>query len=294
MKRNNRLFAVISSIILGLYSLVLLSLLIWAFISSFKSDLDFTYHPIGLPLEKFGGWHFKNFLTAYETMTATYIHQKTGNIVYVYAGEMLMNSLIYTIGCTIVSVFVTSLVAYCCSRFRYKICEIIYYTVVVVITLPIVGALPSEVQMSRNLGIYDTFFGMFFMKSYFANMNFLIFYAMFKNIPMTYSEAAKIDGAGQWTIFFKVILPMAKATTLGVFLLLLIQFWNDYTVPMLYLPSHPVIAYGLYIFQNSRSEFATEPVKLAASFLVGLPVLILFIIFRDKLMSNISMGGLKG
>lgn len=291
MKKGNRLFAVASSIILGIYSLFILFLVLWAFMSAFKSNLDFRYHPLSLPSAKYG-WNVKNFITAYEVMRVPLATAE--GIKYIYATEMLFNSVVYTLGCTFVSVFITCLVAYCCSRFRYKFCSILYYTVIVVITMPIVGALPSEVQMSKNLHIFDTFFGIFFMKSYFANINFLVFYAIFKNIPKTYTEASQIDGAGQWRIFFQIIFPLAKATTLAVGLLLFIQFWNDYSVPMLYLPSKPVIAYGLYVFQNSRSGEATNPIKLAASFLVCIPILIIFVCFREKLMANISFGGLKG
>lgn len=293
LKRSNKIFAVVSSVILGLFSLIYIGLLFWALISSVKSLLDFGYNPFGFPKTgKAYGWHFENYYIAYRIMNVQIV--TATEIIYVKAAGMFLNSILYATGCAVFAVFWTSLVAYCCAKYDYKICKIIYAMVVVVIILPVVGALPSEVQMSKALGLYDSIPGLWIMRSGFQNVNFLVFYGVFKAVPKTYSEAAAIDGAGQWTVYFRIIFPLVKATLFAVALLQFITFWNDYSIPMMYLPSHPVIAYGLYKFQNSRSSHATEPVKLAASMIVCLPVLILFLAFRDKIMTNVSFGGLKG
>ncbi|MBQ8374352.1 MAG: carbohydrate ABC transporter permease [Clostridia bacterium] len=293
LKKSNVIFAVISSVILGAISLFYIVLLCWALISSFKSNLDFGYNPIGFPqAESWAGWHFENYYVAYRVLTVGVTYAE--RTVTVYAHEMLLNSVIYSVGCAISAVFWTALVAYCCSRFDYKICNVLYAVVIVVMMLPIIGALPSEVQMAKTLGLYDSLFGMFIMRAGFVNMNFLVFYGAFKGIPKTYTEAAIIDGCGQWRVFFQIILPLVKSSLLAVGLLQFIMYWNDYSIPMIYLPHHPVLSFGLHQFQESRSQHATEPIKLAATFICCAPVLVIFLIFRDKLMSNISFGGLKG
>ncbi|MBR7110704.1 MAG: carbohydrate ABC transporter permease [Clostridia bacterium] len=293
LERSNRTFAIISSSVLGVVVLFYVFILGWAFITSFKSRTDFQYNPLGLPSAKsYGGWHFENFVIAFKIMYIS-IPDPRGTI-YVYAPEMLMNSVIYSLGSVFMSLFMTALVAYCCAKYNYKICKIIYAVVIVVMILPIVGALPSSVQMSRTLGLYDSLIGIIFQNMGFCNINFLIFYGAFKGVSKTYSEAAFIDGAGQWSVYFRIILPLIKSSLLGVGLLQFITFWNDFSNPMIFLPTHPVLAYGLQDFQNSRHQSATDPVKLAATFITCIPVIIMFICFRKKLMSNITFGGLKG
>jgi ABC-type glycerol-3-phosphate transport system permease component len=135
---------------------------------------------------------------------------------------------------------------------------------------------------------------MVLMKTTFASSYFLVFYALFLKTPRAYREAAELDGAGNWTIYFKVYLPMVMNSAVAVFLLLFIGYWNDYATPMLFWPSRPTISQGLYEFQNSRHRLASDPVKFAGSFLVCLPSLAVFLIFREKIMNNVTMGGLKG
>lgn len=79
-------------------------------------------------------------------------------------------------------------------------------------------------------------------------------------------------------------------------LIMFVGFWNEYQVALLYLPSHPTVGYGLYWMAN-RSEnngLNTIPMKLAASVMTLLPILILFIFTHKKLMGNVSIGGIKG
>ncbi len=289
IERSNKVFAIVSSSILGILTLFYILVLGLALISSFKHQMDMFENPISLPSARYG-WHFENYGVAFQIMTS----QIPNTSIYVTAPQMLLNSIIFTLGVAFGSLFVTTLVSYCCAKYNYKVCKIIYAVVIVVIMLPIVGALPSAVQMSRNLGFYDSYLGVIIQLSGFCNMNFLIFYGAFKAVPKTYSEAAMMDGAGQWAIYFRIVLPLIKSSILAVGLLQIITYWNDFSTPMVYLPSHPVLALGLQQFQSSRSPYATDPVKLAATFICCAPVLVLFICFRKKLMSNITFGGLKG
>jgi ABC-type glycerol-3-phosphate transport system permease component len=113
-------------------------------------------------------------------------------------------------------------------------------------------------------------------------------------IPKDYIEAAKVDGAGNFRIMFQVIMPFALGTMLTVFLLNFITYWNDYQIPMIYLPSHPVAAYGMYVFQMStETALANTPVKLAGIFLMAAPIVLVALIFSRRLMANLSVGGVK-
>ena len=112
---------------------------------------------------------------------------------------------------------------------------------------------------------------------------------------MAYSEAAKIDGASQFRVMVQVVLPLCIGTIMTVFLLNFITYWNDYQIPMVYLPSHPVAAFGMYEFQNvMTSELANTPTRLSGIFIMAAPIVVVFALLNKRLMVNLSVGGIKG
>jgi multiple sugar transport system permease protein len=133
------------------------------------------------------------------------------------------------------------------------------------------------------------------MRGNFLGMYFLIFYGGFKALPMAYSEAAKIDGAGNMDVLVKIILPLVKNTFFTIFILHFIAFWNDYNTPLVYMPSYPTIAYGLYfVTNNSVNGMSATPMRMAASMLMLIPILVLFLTFHKRLLGNLTVGGIKG
>ena len=118
---------------------------------------------------------------------------------------------------------------------------------------------------------------------------------MFRGIPKDFDEAAYIDGAGNFAIFFKIIFPISVGTYVTIALINFISFWNDYTTPLIYMPNIPTVAYGLYGFiqESTEGDKVGTPIKLAACMLVFIPNFVIFLVFRNKLIGNISMGGLK-
>ena len=135
------------------------------------------------------------------------------------------------------------------------------------------------------------------MKSYFLGMYFLIFFETLKAFPKDYTEAAEIDGAGNFSIMFRIMFPLCINTFFTISLLLFIQFWNDYTTPMLFMPNVPTLSYGLWSFVSGGEgvvdEIANEPMRLAACLMLLAPILLLFAIFHNKLLANVSVGGIK-
>jgi ABC-type glycerol-3-phosphate transport system permease component len=107
-------------------------------------------------------------------------------------------------------------------------------------------------------------------------------------------EAAKIDGANFYQIYFKIMRQQASPLALTLGLLLFINKWNDYMSPLLYLPEKPTLATGLYRYQTIVERNGNYPVLFAGLFMCLLPILIIFSIFSDKMMNNINIGGLKG
>lgn len=287
-------------VVLILYSVSLFALLFYGLITSFKCGIIGTLeyrleympgNPYGLP--KTWYWNFtfvfKNFIVqATDPMGI-------GAPIKVGIGTMFGNSIFYSLGCAFFHTFVMCITAYGCARFPYKYSKIVHTTVIVVMIIPIVGNAPSELAMAIRLGIYNTIWGMWIMRANFLGMYFLVFYDIFKSLPSSYTEAAKIDGADNWSILFKIILPLASNTFLTILLINFIQMWNDYQIPLLYLPSYPTVAYGLFGAVNSTVKgLETTPMRLAAAIIMLIPILIVFLCTQKRLLGNLTMGGVKG
>ena len=298
-KNKNAFFArfsivkILGFLILSAYALFMIYMLVWAITNSLKGKIDYTLDPIGLyPKNYFDeGWCFSNYADALKMLSFTDRHGVDHN-----AFSMLFNTLVISLGATLAGLASRILVSYCCARYNFKLGAIIVTTVLVVMMIPVVGSLPSMLQLVKTLNIYDTYWGFMMMRFGFADSYFLVLYAAFKTIPKDYSDAAKIDGAGHWTIMLRIMIPLCSSVIFAIAVLQFVALWNSYSDQMIFLSSMPVINFGLYsIFVSGIVPAGyTQPKGLAAALIVLAPVLALFIIFRERLMTNISLGGLKG
>ncbi|MBR4942401.1 MAG: carbohydrate ABC transporter permease, partial [Clostridia bacterium] len=160
--------------------------------------------------------------------------------------------------------------------------------------LPIVGSLPSEISMLRSLNLYDKFFGIVIMKCNFLGMYFLIFYAMYKSMPWEFAESAFIDGAGHFSVFLAIYMPLVRTTFVSVYLLNFIAYWNDYMTNAMYLPSMPTLAFGIHSKQFSGGLFSKPTMQLTTSIILAVPLIALFAVFQKRLMGSLTIGGIKG
>ena len=276
---------VVMLVVLILYCAFLLGMLLWAVLTALKEPLAFNRNKVGLP----NPWYFENI--PYVLKNAE-IRKEQGVVPF---GEIVWNSILYSVGCAFVNTFVTAVVAYACSKYKCAFSKFIYGLVLVVMVIPVVGNQTSEIQMSMNLGLYDKMIGMLVMRASFLGIYFLVFYDMFCAVPAALSEAAEIDGANDAQIMLKIFFPIASNTFLTVLLINFIGYWNNYQVPMVYVPNHPTLAeYVFQISTFSKYPFSKAPVQLATSLILLLPVVALFCFTHKRLLGNLSIGGVKG
>lgn len=290
-------FAITIAVILIVYMISMIVPLFWTLMTTMKQTAEF--EGSGIAENKLwwpkAGLTFDNYIKAYKNCYIEIASDKPGSLgIRFNIVSLFINSLMYSVGCSIAVTGASLIVAYATARFSYRLSNWIYAFVLVALALPIVGALPSEIAVSMDLGIYDTFIGIWIMRGNFLNTYFLIFFAQFKMIPMDYTEAAKIDGASPFTIMTKIIMPLATGTISTVFVLAFIGYWNDFQIPMVYLPSHPVAAYAMYRFQGVINTLDYVPVKMAGILIMAIPIIIFYAIFNKKLNVNLSVGGIKG
>ena len=112
----------------------------------------------------------------------------------------------------------------------------------------------------------------------------------------SYAEAAFIDGAGHFRTMVQVMLPLTRTIFGVLFLTQSIGLWNDYMCPIYFLPSYPTISYGAWLFQFNveNPEVAVAPIQLAGLLTLAVPIFVLFMIFKNKMMGSLTIGGLKG
>ena len=288
-KRKVSILTITIFVVLSIYFISLLIPFIWATYSAFNDPLEYmayyTFHkqfPTTLT--------FENFRLA----LGEYVLKTKDGSQFTFFG-MIGNSVIYSVGCAFFYTATPCIVAYCAARFKFKFSKVIYAFVIITMSLPIVGAMPSEIRMLKAIGLYDTFFGMFVLRMNFLSIYFLIFYAQFQMIPMTYSEAAKVDGASNLKIMLRIILPQAIPTIITVFLLSFITFWNDYQIPRYYLPNSPTVAQGLFEYTNNLPlALQAIPIQLAALIGLTVPIVIVFALLNKYLKLNVATGGIKG
>lgn len=289
MKRTvekNNWFTIIIFAFLAVYVASLLIPLIWGVINSLKAPFDYDVNRLGFPKP----FTMVNFQRALKLLYAPVPSGQGSRNVLI--PELALNSIFYALGCAFFQTLCCCLMAYVTQRFDWKICKIIYSVVIITMILPIIGAMPSELRILKAIGLYDSIPGGWLLRANFLGVYFLVFYETFRAIPRSFAEAAEIDGAGHFGVLFRIMLPLVAKTFGAVMLIYFVQYWNDYQVPLVYIPTKPTLTYAMYTAALS-TRISSVPERLAVCLVVFVPIFIVFMIFQKKIMGNISMGGLK-
>lgn len=309
----NKIFVVTLLVLLSIYALTIIAALLWGLITSFKSpyDIQMNNNILGFPTldpnnfdnsrEEFFG--LKNYLILARDY---HIVEEKRKVSYIVDGQVIVhyakggflgvifNTLIYAGLGGFLHTIVPALTAYAVSKYDCKVSSIITGFVLFTMVTPIVGNQTSMLAMLRNLRLYDTIWGYILQKASFTGMYFLVFSAFFKSLPDSFSEAAEIDGASYWHILFHIILPLAAKTISTVFVIQFISSWNDYQTAYLYMPTHPTLAYVIWFMSTNNQIGGGEmTVRIAASMMLAMPILVAFIFLKKQLMGNVTVGGLK-
>ena len=267
----------IAFILFALYAYTILYASGWAVIASLRPRRDLMNNPFGTP----ESISFANYVSAFNGM-------KVKNVGMLL---MIINSIWYSVGGTLINIICATTIAYVVSKYKFFGRGAIYTIAVVVMVLPIVGSLPATYRLIRTLGIHNSPLILLTFTSGFG-FNFIVLYGFFSNVSWSYAEAGLIDGANDFVIFAKIMLPQAIPAVLSLFIIAFIGVWNDYQTPLLYLENMPTLSVGIYLYQEETQ--ANPHILYAAIVLSMLPVVGLFIGFSETIMTNTVAGGLKG
>lgn len=288
-KRKFNILGTITLFILIAYAVLMFSMLLWAILSSFKSAHDFYMNPIGLPKK----WSLEIYdkVMQYNYVRVTYDDGRQFDFGLI---DQLWNTILYAGVGTLISTLVPCLTAYVCSKYSFAFNKVVTSIVIVTMILPIVGAYSSELRILRGLGLYDKIWGNWIQKMNPLGMYFLVFKAFFANMSDSYMEAARIDGASEFRIMTQISIPLTVKVMTTVYLMLFVANWNDYQTILMYLPSWPTLAVGIFrLSRSTYNELSNVPSYMAGCVILTVPIVTLFMIFKNKMMGNISIGGVK-
>lgn len=208
-------------------------------------------------------------------------------------GMYYWNSIKVTIAATVLQVFVSTLGAYGFSKVNWKGRDQVFMLYLATMMIPPQVTVVSQFIIMREIGLYNSHLGIILLLAFSVYGVFLLRQAMMA-VPNSLSESATIDGAGHWTIYSRIILPLVKPTMATLATLKFVWTWNDYQTPLVFLNSRE-----LYTIQLGMKQFASESgsyysLIMAAAVSSILPLVIVFLFCQSFVVEGIAAGAVKG
>lgn len=271
LQRSNLL----NYIILSIGALLMVMPFIWMISTSFKPQAEtISFPPRLFPINP----TLENYLQVFER----------GNM-----GRLYWNTTLVGVIKTTLNVYTSALLGYVFSKFKFKGRDIIFYILLSTWIIPgEVYIIPLYV-MTVDVGLANTFTALIVPEIYTVYAMFLFRQFMF-SIPDELIDAARIDGAGEWYIFHRIILPLSSAALATVVAFYFMWNWNDFLWPLVVISDSDkyLIAVGLATFV---SEYASQyGIIMAGACLAIVPILVIFIAVQRFIVEGIVLTGLKG
>lgn len=206
----------------------------------------------------------------------------------------LKNSVIVTVCVTLGRVFFDSLAGYALARLRFPGRRLVFVGIVATLAVPGVVLLIPKFLVIRQLGMYDTYFGMI-IPLLADGTGVFIMRSFFESIPVAVEESARIDGASYFRVYWSIVLPMARPALITIFILSFQGSWNELShfIISTQSPSLTTLTKGVAQLASGQLSAGTQyPIKLAAATLMTIPVAAVFFIFQRYIM-NVGSGAVK-
>lgn len=252
--------------------------LLFLLINSFKSQGEIVDTPMALPKRL----DFSNIIEAIKEI----------NLVRGFS-----NTLLITMVAVTVIVLVSSFAAWMMVRCKIKIAHYMFYLFAMAMLIPFQSVMYPLIKFMDSIGLKN-FNGLIVMYIGFGlSLSISLYHGFIKSVPASLEEAAVIDGANVFQLFFNVVFPMVKPTTVTVIILNAMWIWNDYLLPFLVIGTQEekrTITLELY-FAKLASGYGNSWNFIFPSVLVAiLPIVILFLILQKHIMAGVGEGAVKG
>lgn len=252
---------------------------VWTVISSLKPEADIqSYPPAWVPREL--------TLSNYMTVLSKFPYF-----------TWMANSLIVAVAGTLGILIASTMAAYAMARFRFRGRRLLYQTIIVMLLVPMQAYVIPLYLMAGKMDLLNTLQGLILPSV--ANVtSIFILHAFFRELPMELEEAARIDGAGEFRIFWQIMLPLSGPALSTVTILTFIANWNAFLWPMIavrqdIMKTLPVAIsqYWGAVNQNASFQYGTA---LAACCMAVLPTLVVYFALQRYFVAGIASSGIKG
>ncbi len=250
---------------------------IWVLLSAFKSTEEYLRTPPTFWPEE---WHFEKLAKVWEK----------GNFLRVY-----FNTIVMAAGNLVFCILSCGLAGYVISRLKPKGSRAVFAVILWTLMMPnTVSQVPLFMTFLDfpylHFNLSDTYFPMWMMAG--ANaFNILLFKSSFDAVPKSYIEAARIDGARNTTIFFRIVVPLSIPVIMVVSIFTINATWGDFFWPYLIIKEPSIQPLGLKIFEL-ESQLTVDEYMTALLFSI-LPSVIIYLCLQDYIMKGVSVGGIK-
>lgn len=289
---GRNLSKIISFVVLLAVSLLFLVPLIYGVFGSVRTYNDLTGHPESLFPTSASAFTWDGYK---ELFTKTkYVGSHANE--YFPIWNWLLNSLIVSLGGTLVYLLIASFAAYAFVFLDFKYSNKIFYFLIGTMVIPgIVSTTPQLINMNM-LGLYKSLLGLI-VPSFGGVYGVYLIRQFFLSIPKDLIENASMDGAGKLEIFFKVVLPLGKSALFVQGLFGFMGAWNDVQWAQLIIGTAPrttwTLAYGLKVISDNTESAESMTLAFASAVIAMIPIFIVYLVAQSKIIEGVANTGIK-
>lgn len=206
-----------------------------------------------------------------------------------------VNSVIVAAATTVASVFLASMMAYALARFRFPGRTLLFGLLLVGLMVPTMMLIIPQFLLAKRLMLLDSLFGLvFFYTGGTLALNTFLLRSFFQDIPSEIEEAMIVDGAGPWSRFWGLILPLSRPALATVAIFTFLASWDEFVWALTIIndPSKRTLPIAIALFQGQHST--SWGLVFAASAIAIVPVILVFVAFQRQFVSGLATGALKG
>lgn len=263
------------SLIMGIYCACTAYLILFVFITSFKTKSDFFKNTFGFPKE----FILDNFIEAWTT----------GKFSLYYK-----NSIIITVSAVIFSCVIASMGAYGIARYKFKFKKLVFTYFIIGLMFPIQLEIIPIFILVRDIGLVNTRLSVILIYAASVSFPIFIFAEFFKTIPYELEECARIDGAKDFMIYWRIILPITRPALATVVIFLTILFWNDMFIPMIFLREDGLKTIPLGMLKFFGQMTTNWLVVFAGTTIALFPIVVVYFIGSKQFIKGLTAGAIKG
>ena len=269
-------------------TVIYICLVLWAIIVLFPF-----YWMILTSVKSYSAYN-SEFIPEFITLSPT-MQNYVDAFVTVNLGDYFLNTVIFTLITTAVMLVVIILAAFAFARLEFRGKNLVFAGFLSLMMIPNELVIITNFQSITNWGLRNTFLGLI-LPSITSVFYIYLLKENFEQIPDELYKAAKVDGTSDFRYLIKVMIPISKPTIITITILKVIECWNSYVWPRLITDDEAYYLVSNGIQEIRENGFGREniPAMMAAVVVISVPLIILFLIFRNKIMEGVSRGGTKG